>query len=83
MFFSQTPAVFKLKKLKKNINNFIPQYFKLDAKKFDTAILANPINMETISQKKTILNAVAINQSSIETKISPISFINFDFTKIP
>ena len=45
VFFSQTPAVFSFKKLKKNIQNFTPRYFKMDGKKFDTAILANPINL--------------------------------------
>lgn len=55
----------------------------MDGKKFDAAILANPISLESISQKKVFLNAVVINQSGIETKIPPISLTSFDFSKVP
>ena len=39
--------------------------------------------MDSISQKKTMVNVIAINEKNMEDKINPLNFTQFDFNKIP
>lgn len=55
----------------------------MSSNKFGGALYGNPIDLEMISQKKTMANVLAIDENNVETKINPITFIDYDFTKIP
>lgn len=60
-FFSQTPAFFTVEKIGKKVENLVPMYYRLKSNKFQVSILGNNIDLDSISQKKTMMNAIAVS----------------------